>query len=101
MIEKNVIDIEIYAKEEKKVPDHDVSYRFKVGNKICEYDQPTITGREILNKAGLTPPEQYQLNQKYKKGIVDIVGLDQVVDLTKPGLERFTYMKLDQTEGSL
>lgn len=97
--EKVVVDIEAYAKEGQEVPKQNAIYRFKVGNKVLEHDQTNIIGRDILIKANLTPPEQYQLNQKFKKGRVEVIGLEQVVDLTESGVERFTYMKLDQTEG--
>ena len=96
----NVIDIEEYAKTGKEVPGHGVEYRFKVGNKLLVWSEPTITGQQILERAQLVPVTQYQLNQKFKDGLVEPIELSQAVELTRRGLERFTYMKLDQTEGS-
>jgi len=94
-----VIEIEVYAREDRDVPREGVKYRFKVGNKLCTWDRPEITGKEILEQAGLTPVTEYQLNQKFKDGVVEPIGYEQEVDLSRKGLERFTYMKLDQTEG--
>lgn len=96
----NIVDIEEYAKEGKEVPTHGVQYRFKVGNKLLIWSEPTITGKQILELAQLIPVTQYQLNQKFKHGVVEPIELTEVVELTRKGLERFTYMKLDQTEGS-
>lgn len=96
----NIVDIEECAKDGKEVPTSGVEYRFKVGNKLLVWSESTITGEQILQLAQLVPVTQYQLNQKFKHGLVEPVELDEVVELTRKGLERFTYMKLDQTEGS-
>lgn len=96
---KPEIDLEAYAREGKDVPKEGVVYRFKVGKKLCTWDKPAITGRQILELADLTPYTEYQLNEKFLHGLVQPVGYDQVVDLSAKALERFTYMKLDQTEG--
>jgi hypothetical protein len=58
-----------------------------------------MTGREILILAGKTPPERFQLNQRFKGGRVVKVGYDQKVCFTEPGIERFMTIPLDQTEG--
>lgn len=58
-----------------------------------------MTGREILTLAGKTPVEQYKLTQKMHGGSAKTIGLDDKVDFTEPGVERFMTLKLDQTEG--
>jgi hypothetical protein len=96
---KEVIDVEAYAKEGKAVPpDH--HYKIKVGKDYFTVDKPKITGREILILAGKTPPEQYILQQKIKDQISRI-GLDQEVDLTEPGIERFMTIPNEVTEGEV
>jgi len=58
-----------------------------------------MTGREILTLAGKIPPESFQLRQKLKGGTVRKIGLDDNVDFTEPGVEKFMTIPLDQTEG--
>lgn len=61
-------------------------------------DHPDPTGREILVLAGKNP-EKTMLNQKIGKGFQP-VGLGQKVDLTACGVERFTTLPNEQSEGS-
>lgn len=58
---------------------------------------PEMTGREILVLAGKDPNE-WMLNQRIKKRF-DPVKLDQVVDFTVCGIERFTTLPNEQSEG--
>lgn len=95
--EDEVIDLEEYAKAGKSVPKKR-KYRFRVGKDKFVIDQEKLKGREILTIAGKTPPEAWLLSQKKGKA-VEQVGLDQEVDLTEPGVERFMVMPKDQTEG--
>lgn len=92
------IDIEKYALE-GRVPPHARSYRFKVNEIACTWDKPTILGRQILERAGLTPCEQYTLREKIKGGIPRRIELDEKVDLRKPGIEKFRAIRKGQTEG--
>lgn len=96
--EKNIVDIEEYAKKGEKPPKGNVIYRFRVGTVHAESDQPTITGREILVKVGLIP-EENRLYQKLKGNLRIPVQLTDTVDLSEPGLERFETLPLDPTEG--
>lgn len=93
------IDIDEYGRLDKDVPRENAIYKFKVGNILCRWNEPEITGSEILQEARLLPVEQYQLNQRFRDGTVEVIKLDQMVDLCKHGLERFVYIKLDNTEG--
>lgn len=61
--------------------------------------QPTITGREILILAGKQPPERYLLRERFVHQKPRDIGLDDVVDLTAHGVERFTTLPKDQTDG--
>ncbi len=94
----DVIDVEELAKAGKTVP-RATRYRIRVDKTVIVVDGPTITGREILSKAGRVPPERYQLDQKMRDGSLRKIGLNDVVDLTTPGIERFMTIPLDQTEG--
>lgn len=74
-------------------------YKFMVRNKVFETDNQHITGREVLETAGLIPPEAYKLDLKMKGNHYREIGLEEVVDLSDPGIEKFTYISRDQSEG--
>jgi len=93
-----IIDLEEYAKDGKKPP-HARAYRFKVNETICVSEKSKIKGREILEKAGLTPPNNYTLRQKMSGGVPKRIELDEVVDLREPGIEKFRAIRKEQTEG--
>jgi hypothetical protein len=95
---EDVIDVEDLAKAGKPVP-RGTRYRIRVDKTVIVVDGPTITGREILSKAGRVPPERYQLDQKMRGGALQHIGLNDLVELTTPGIERFLTIPLDQTEG--
>lgn len=95
--DKEVIDIESYAKEGKPVP-HDREYKIKVDKSHYTVPTATMKGRDILILAGKNPPERYILQQKVKDQI-NRIGLDDVVDFTAPGVERFMTIPNEVTEG--
>lgn len=95
---KETIDLLEYAKM-GKVPPKGMKYKFKVKNKTYEVEVETMTGREICVLAGLVPPEMYRLDIKMKGNIWKQICLDEVVDFSTPGIEKFDYVSLDQTEG--
>ena len=66
---------------------------------MYEVSVESMTGREICTLAGLNPPEGYRLDMKMKGNIWKQVKLDEVIDFTMPGIEKFDYVSLDQTEG--
>jgi len=92
-----IIDIEAYAKE-GKTPPQKKKYKIKVDNNVYVVPE-SLTGKEILQIAGKTPIEKYQLNQKMHGGAVRKIKYDEVVDFTTPGIEKFMTIPLDQTEG--
>lgn len=94
-----VIDVESYAKSGRNPPAGQ-QYRIRVDKIEIVVTTSTITGREILTRAGKIPPERFRLDQKLVGGRTEKIELDQVVDLTTPGVERFMTLPLDQTEGA-
>jgi Multiubiquitin len=96
--QNEVINIEEYAKQGNKPPSENVIYRFRVGTIFAEHDKPLISGREILQKVNLDPG-QNRLYQKLQGGQRIAINLDETVDLSQPGLERFETIPLDPTEG--
>lgn len=95
--ELEIIDIEEYSKANKPVPP-EKRYRIRVDNKKFDVDKQVLTGKEILVLTGINP-DRFQLNQKLRGGMVKRVGLDERIDLSEPGIERFMTIPLDQTEG--
>lgn len=93
----NIIDVEECAKR-GEVPTKGASYRIRINKDTYVVDSETLTGRELLLLAGKTPVEQYMIHQKVKGELKD-VQLDEEVDLTAPGVERFITQARDCTEG--
>ena len=91
-------DLEEYARRGEKPP-RCRRYRIKIDRKPYIVEQAEITGREVLALAGLEPPEKYTLRVTVAGQRPEKVGLDDVVDLTRKGVERFKSMPRDQTEG--
>jgi hypothetical protein len=95
---EDVADLESYAKSGHQPPRAKL-YRFKVNETICEWPEETIKGREVLEKAGLRPPENYTLREKVAGSAPRKVELDEVVHLRKHGLEKFRAIRKGQQEG--
>ena len=93
-----IVDLEEYARRGEKPP-RCQRYRIKIDRKPYVVEQAEITGREVLELAGLEPPEKYTLRVTVAGQRPEKVGLDDTVDLTRKGIERFKSMPRDQTEG--
>lgn len=78
---------------------HEVKYKFMVRNQLFETQNRYVTGREVLETAGLRPPSAYKLDLKMKGNRYREIQLDETVDLSDPGIEKFTYISRDQSEG--
>ncbi len=96
--EIEIINIEDYAKAGKPVP-KEKKYRIRVDKEHYDLIDSVISGREILLLAGKQPVEQFRLDIKLKHGATRKVELEEKIDLTEPGIERFMTLPLDQTEG--
>lgn len=93
-----IIDLEIHAREGKRAR-RARGYRFKVNDVPYVWHAPSITGREVLTLAGLTPPDKYSLRLKVLGHKPHKVELDELVDLRRPGVEKFRAIRCDQHEG--
>lgn len=96
---KMEIDVEQYSKEGKEVPKGH-HYVIMVDQAKYKVEKECMTGREILQLAGKTPPERFQLNLRLNNKKVKRIGLDEVVCFTEPGIEKFMTMPLDSQEGA-
>jgi hypothetical protein len=76
---------------------HARRYIIRVDDKRAVVDKAKVTGREILVLAGFDPAVT-MLNQKVGKRF-EPVPLDKLVDLTACGVERFTTLPNEQSEG--
>jgi hypothetical protein len=93
-----VVDLEEYAKLGKRPP-LSKGYRIRVNGDPFVVHDPKPTGRAILTLAGLLPAEEYTLREKVAGQKPRKVGLDEHVDLRRPGVEKFKALPRDQTEG--
>jgi hypothetical protein len=93
-----IIDLEEYAKLGKRPP-LSKGYRILVNGDPFVVHESNPTGRAILTLAGLLPAEHYTLRVKLAGEKPQKVGLDQHVDLRRPGVEKFKALPRDQTEG--
>lgn len=93
-----VIDLEEYARLGKQPP-LAKGYRFRVNADPFVVHDPTPTGLEVLTLAGLLPAKEYTLRVKFAGERPRKVGLDDKIDLRRPGVEKFKALPRDQTEG--
>lgn len=77
----------------------DKPYKIQIDKQPYDVQEPTITGRALLELAGKTPIEQFALYLKVQGGQPQRVQLTDVIDLRLPGKEKFLTLPLDQTEG--
>jgi hypothetical protein len=66
------------------------TFKIVVDGDELVFNRPTVLGEDILVKAGKTPATCYTLYQKLKGCDFERINLQEEVDLTNPGLERFT-----------
>jgi hypothetical protein len=93
------VDIEQNAKAGGGKPPPAERYRIRIDDKHYVVDKPTITGAELLTLAGKTPPENFILTAKIRGGVIKTIELNEVVDLTTAGLERFNTLPRQVQEG--
>jgi hypothetical protein len=79
------------------VPDED--NLVQIDKDYFKAPSPRMTGRELLQLADKKPAEDFAIYRKIKGGQPERIALDEKVDLSRPGVERFLTLPLDQTEG--
>lgn len=92
------VDIEATAAEGRHRPLARL-YRLRIDREYHLVKFPQLTGRDILIEAGKICPEEWLLSQRLHGGKMVNIGLDDIVDLRAPGVERFMTLPKDQTEG--
>lgn len=96
--ESEEADLEQLAKDDKQVP-NSRRYRIRVDDSYYVTQKPKMSGREILILTGKKHPESLILTQKLRGGRLVTIGLNDVVDFTTPGIERFTTLPREVQEG--
>lgn len=61
-----------------------------------QIDDPVVTGRQMLQAAGLRPAEDYTLSAVLPAGDFEDVRMDETFDLRAPGAERFIAFRTDR-----
>ena len=96
--EEDEVEIEAYGKRDEQPPKAK-KYVVRVDKTKHTFDRPLLTGRQVLEKARLTPVDRYRLFQKLHGGRMEEVAYDRQVDLGAKGVERFTTIDVKETEG--
>lgn len=87
-ISEDLIEIEHYSNTNQKPPTGR-RYQVKVDNLKLIFNYEKVSGKEILDAAGKTPAECFTLYQKLKNCDFEKIDLNEIVDLTRPGIEHF------------
>lgn len=72
-------------------------YRVKIDKEAFEIADPVVTGQQFLDLAGKRPADEYLIFQKLKDGQIEEIRLDETVDLTQKGTERFITWRSDRS----
>ena len=94
--EADIPDLEECSCSDQCPPKHQ-KYKIKVDKVKHTVESPRLTGREILELAGYD--ESRYLYQKFAGGERRQIELDEKVDFTEPGIERFHTMRCEHQEG--
>lgn len=92
-----MVDIEEYAKADKKPP-RAKKYRFRIDRDRFTVEDRFITGQKLFELANKSPAE-YRMHQKVRGGQMREVKVGDKIDLREPGVERFATMKLTEGDG--
>jgi hypothetical protein len=99
-LDDDIIDIE-WCTIQGHTPPKGKKYRIIIDREKYVVHSECLTGKEILMLTGKTPPDRFQLRQKFKDGKVVTIANDQKVCFTDHGIEKFKTLPLDQTEGEV
>ena len=85
---EEIVDLEEHSKHGIRPP-RCRGYRIRVNDERIVVHKEVVTGGEVLELAGLRPPERYCLRLRLRGERPRLIGHDTQVDLTLPGTERF------------
>ena len=93
-----IIDLEEWAKADKP-PRRARGYKIRIYKTHYTVHVHHMTGRQLLELAGKLPPDKYILRQIHRGGRPEKVGLDETVDFSKHGIEKFKTMPCNAKDG--
>ncbi|MBI2417417.1 MAG: multiubiquitin domain-containing protein [Ignavibacteriales bacterium] len=70
-----------------------MNYKFILNGKEYSHDTAKISGKEILNLGEVSPADEYDLLKKIQGKEYEPILLDEIVDLSDPGIEHFVAEK--------
>lgn len=81
------------------MPPHDSSssHMFIIDDRSFTSGDPVLTGRQLLMRAGKTPVEEHLVYWLGTDGILEEIGLDEPIDLRRPGTEKFLTFRSDRS----
>lgn len=85
---EEIIDLELFSKEDKEVP-KTKRYQVAIDGKKYIFDHSDVTGEQVLLKGDKIPVECFSLYLKLKGCDFELVKLHDHIDLTKKGVEHF------------
>jgi Multiubiquitin len=98
--EDDMEDLELCAREGRH-PRCVRRYRIRIDKNYHVVHVSFMTGWQLLELGGACDPRKWKIRQKMANGSLKNIPLDEKVDFTTPGIERFVTLPCDQTEGEL
>lgn len=95
---EELVDLEECACRGQKPPKAK-KYRIRIDGEKYTVSVRSMTGRELLQLTGKQPPEKFMIVEKIHGEKPRRIGLDERVDFTKRGIEKFLTQPLGQMEG--
>lgn len=92
------IDLEECGKHGRRPPRGNYRYRVRVDGSKHTLESATATGAEVLALVGKNSHD-WSLNRKLRGGRRSRIQPDDVIDLCKPGVERFETVRLQAQQG--
>lgn len=85
---QNIHELEVHAAQGTPVPKSG-QYKVRVDDKRYVLDDPKPTGRQLIDLTGVRPIDEYLIFLKLRGGGFEEIRLNETVDLTRNGTERF------------
>lgn len=82
------IDLAVPGLERLQIVSREGHFLVRIDNQRYAFNQPEPTGRDLLTRVG-KDPDRYRLDQILTSGEGKAIDPDELVDLRKPGIERF------------
>ncbi len=88
-------DLELLAKQGKRPQGRFL--KVKIDDEVYKFDDPIVSGRQLLLTAGKKPIEEHLLYFIDSNKILEDIGLEESIDLRERGIERFITFESDRS----